>query len=64
MWGIKQKINLTRQRIMEEIRNNQNIKQPQLMSLIGSGRTAIQKNVIFLRKNGYWKVYKYETKRW
>ena len=41
---------------MEEIRNNQNIKQPQLMSLIGIGRTAIQKNVIFLRENEYWKV--------
>lgn len=61
------KLNPTRQRIMEEIRNNPNITQPQLMALIGLGRTAIQNNITFLRengyiervgsnKNGYWKV--------
>lgn len=48
-----QKLNPTRQRIMEEIRNNANITQPQLMSIIGIGRTAIQNNITFLRKNGY-----------
>lgn len=61
------KLNPTRQRIMEEIRNNPNITQPQLMSVVGIGRTAIQNNITFLRdngyiervgsnKNGYWKV--------
>ena len=61
------KLNPTRQRIVEEIRNNPNITQPQLMSIIGIGRTAIQNNITFLRekgyiervgsnKNGYWKV--------
>lgn len=38
---------------MEEIRNNPNITQPQLMSVIGIGRTAIQNNITFLRENGY-----------
>lgn len=47
------KLNPTRQRIMEEIRNNPNITQPQLISLIGIGRTAIQNNITFLRENGY-----------
>ena len=61
------KLNPTRQRIMEEIRNNPNITQPQLMTVIGIGRTAIQNNITFLRvngfiervgsnKNGYWRV--------
>ena len=61
------KLNPTRQRIMEEIRNNPNITQPQLMSVIGIGKTAIQNNIAFLRencyiervgsnKNGYWRV--------
>ena len=47
------KLNSTRQRIMEEIRNNPNITQPQLMSVIGIGKTAIQNNIAFLRENGY-----------
>jgi predicted HTH transcriptional regulator len=48
-----QKLNSTRQRILDEMRNNPNITQPQLMTLIGIGKTAIQSNVSFLRKNGY-----------
>jgi predicted HTH transcriptional regulator len=62
-----QKLNSTRQRILDEMRNNPNITQQQLMILIGIGKTAIQSNVSFLRnngyierigsnKNGYWKV--------
>ena len=47
------KLNPTRQRIMEEIRNNPNITQPQLMVLIGIGKTAIQNNIAFLKENGY-----------
>lgn len=60
-------LNATRTRILEEMRNNPNIRQPQLMSIIGIGRTAIQNNISYLRdngfierigsnKNGYWKV--------
>ncbi|MBO4235069.1 MAG: putative DNA binding domain-containing protein [Firmicutes bacterium] len=46
-------LNTTRQRIMEEIRNNPNITHPQLMMKIGIGKTAIQNNISYLRKNGY-----------
>lgn len=63
----KIKLNPTQQRVLEEMRNNPNVTQPQLMTLIGIGKTAIQNNVKFLRengyiqrmgsnKNGYWKV--------
>ena len=37
---------------MEEIRNNPDITQPQLMAIIGIGKTAIQNNIAFLKKNG------------
>ena len=46
-------LNMTRQRILEEMRNNPNITQAQLMLLIGVGETAIQNNVSYLRKNEY-----------
>lgn len=46
----KQKLNPTRQRILNEMRSNPNITQPQLMAIIGIGKTAIQSNVSFLRK--------------
>ena len=49
------------------MRDNPNVTLPQLMIEIGLGRTAIQNNVTYLRKNGliervgsyktgYWKV--------
>ena len=51
----------------DEMRDNPNVTLPQLMIEIGLGRTAIQNNVTYLRKNGliervgsnktgYWKV--------
>ena len=46
-------LNATQQRIMEGIRNNPNITHPQLMMKIGIGKTAIQNNISYLRKNGY-----------
>lgn len=60
-------LNATRTRILEEMRNNPNITQPQLSTIIGIGRTATQNNISYLRrngfiervgsnKNGYWKV--------
>ena len=60
-------LNKTRQRILKEMRNNPNITHQQLMSILGIGRTAIQNNITYLRKNGfiervgsnktgYWKV--------
>ncbi len=47
------KLNATRRRILEEMRNNPNITQPQLMLKLNLGKTAIQNNVSFLRNNGY-----------
>lgn len=47
------KLNPTCQRILQEMRNNPNITQPQLMSAIGVGKTAIKNNITFLKKNGY-----------
>lgn len=46
------KLNPTRQRIIEEMRNNPNITQERLSMLIGIGKTAIENNISFLRKNG------------
>ena len=46
------KLNPTRQRIIEEMRNNPNITQERLSILIGIGKTAIENNISFLRKNG------------
>ncbi len=62
------KLNPTRQRIVEEMRNNPNITQQQLAAIIGISVTAIQNNISFLRKNqvverigsnkkGWWKVF-------
>ncbi|MCD8291789.1 MAG: putative DNA binding domain-containing protein [Prevotella sp.] len=62
------KLNPTRQRIVEEMRNNPNITQKQLATMIGISVTAIQNNIRFLRdnkiidrigsnKNGWWQVF-------
>ena len=48
-----QKLNPTRQRIIQEIRDNPYVTQPQLEVILGIGRTAVQNNISFLRKNGY-----------
>ena len=47
------KLNPTRQRIIQEIRDNPYVTQPQLEVILGIGRTAVQNNISFLRKNGY-----------
>ena len=52
--GDKEKnLNPTYELILREMRNNPNITQPQLMEIAGIGKTAIQNNISFLRKNGY-----------
>ncbi len=33
--------------------NIENITHPQLMNIIGIGKTALQNNISFLRKNGF-----------
>lgn len=51
------------------MRDNPNVTAVELMSLLGRGKTAIQNNITYLRKNsiiervgsnktGYWKVLK------
>lgn len=54
--GEKIRLNPTRQRILEEMRNNPNITQEHMSALIGIGKTAIENNISFLKKNGWWKV--------
>ena len=44
------KLNATRQKILNEMRNNPNITHPQLMNILGLGKTAIQNNISYLRK--------------
>jgi len=46
-------LNSTRTRILKEIQNNPNIKQTDLAALLGISRTAVQKNLVLLRENGY-----------
>lgn len=40
-------------RIMEEMRYNPGITQPQLAEKLGVGKTTIQKNISYLKKNGF-----------
>lgn len=64
---VDKSLETTRARILEEMRNNPNITQPQLGVIIGIGKTTIQNHISYLRKNGfierigsnkngYWKV--------
>ena len=46
------KLNSTRQRIVEEMRNNPNVTQEQLASFIGLSVKTIEKNISFLKTNG------------
>ena len=47
------KLNATKQKILNEMRNNPNITHPQLMNILGLGKTAIQNNISYLRMNGF-----------
>ncbi len=49
----KVELNPTRQRIIEEMRNNPNITQQQLIDLVGVGKKTIENNISFLKENGY-----------
>lgn len=40
-------------RIMEEMRHNPGITQPQLAKKLGVGKTTIQKNISYLKKNSF-----------
>lgn len=65
----KHGLNLTRERILSEMRHNPNITKSELVILIGISDTAIDNNIRYLRnngyikrigetKNGYWEVIK------
>lgn len=47
------KLNITRQKILNEMRNNPNITQQQLTVILHIGITAVQNNISFLKKYGY-----------
>jgi len=47
------KLNPSRQRILEEMRNNPNITQGHLVDLVGVGKTSIANHLSFLRENGF-----------
>lgn len=42
-----------RRQILEEIRSNPNVTQTQLSIIVGVGLTAVEKNIRFLKENGY-----------
>lgn len=46
-------LNHSQRIILQKIRNNPNVTQPQLVNLVGIGKTAVQNNISFLKKNGY-----------
>lgn len=49
----EKKLNDTQQKILAEMRKNSQITQPQLMEILNIGKTAVQKNITYLRENGY-----------
>ena len=61
-------LNKTRKKIVTEMRDNPNVTTEQLRAILGISKTAIEKNITFLKsnkyieriganKNGYWKVF-------
>lgn len=49
----KVKLNSSQQKILDAMRDDHNVTHRQLMAIVGIGKTAVQNNVTFLRKNGY-----------
>ena len=61
------KLNASQQKIVDAMRDDPNVTHVKLMAIVGIGKTAIQNNISYLRKNGiiervgsnkngYWKV--------
>lgn len=46
-------LNERRKLILKEIRHNPNISKAELQQIVGIGKTAVDNNISFLRKNGY-----------
>lgn len=51
--GNKKSLNLRRQKIISEIRDNPNITIAELHQILGISETAISNNIMFLKKYGY-----------
>lgn len=51
--GKKKSLNLRRQKIISEIRDNPNITIAELHQILGISETAISNNIMFLKKSGY-----------
>ena len=49
----KHGLNLTRERIISEMRHNPNITKAELVILLGLSNTAVDNNIRYLRENGY-----------
>ena len=46
-------LNRRRQQIISEMRDNPNVTIPELQKILGISETAVEKNIAFLRENGY-----------
>ena len=46
-------MNRRRQQIISEMRDNPNVTIPELQKILGISETAVEKNIAFLRENGY-----------
>ena len=51
--GDKKPLNSRRQKIISEMRDNPNITTAELHNILGVSETAVEKNISFLRDNGY-----------
>ena len=51
--GDKKPLNFRRQKIISEMRDNPNITTAELHNILGVSETAVEKNISFLRDNGY-----------
>lgn len=51
--GDKRPLNSRRQKIISEMRDNPNITTAELHNILGVSETAVEKNISFLRDNGY-----------
>lgn len=51
--GNKNLLNQRRKRIISEMRDNPNVTTAELQKILGISETAVEKNIIFLKENGY-----------
>lgn len=51
--GNKKPLNSRRQKILEEMRDDPNITTVELHRILGVSETAVEKNILFLKENGY-----------